>query len=83
MLTPSLVLAYWICGSIAQPFYDMAGLSMYARNRAKGGLLRPRALIGASGEVVSFATQKRNGANSFTFLRCVPRYLEGSRPRVV
>ena len=28
MFTPSLVFAYWICGSMAQPFYDMAGLRL-------------------------------------------------------
>jgi hypothetical protein len=26
MFTPSLVLAYWICGSMAQPFYDIRTL---------------------------------------------------------
>jgi len=25
MFTPSLVLAYWICGSMAQPFYANSG----------------------------------------------------------
>ena len=28
MLTPSLVFAYWMRGSIAQPFYDMAAMSI-------------------------------------------------------
>ena len=34
MLTPSLVFAYWICGSMAQPFYDMAGMPRASPNHA-------------------------------------------------
>ena len=39
MFTPSLVFAYWMRGSIAQPFYDIApglgGLRRHPTNRAR------------------------------------------------